>query len=176
MFATDGWATVTAEGYGRIGFATVSERLARQVHHLLLRFGVIARLRERAVKYRGTRRPAWQLDVTDPASVRAFAADIGMFGKEPALARAAAAARTGGRKMTRDTIPAAVWEELSAAKGAESWARLAERAGLPSRSNLHVGRRGLSRGRLRTLAAAVGSDPLLSLADSEVYWDEIVAI
>ncbi|MGL6095839.1 MAG: DnaB-like helicase C-terminal domain-containing protein, partial [Fimbriiglobus sp.] len=59
---------------------------------------------------------------------------------------------------------------------AESWARLAERAGLPSRSNLHVGRRGLSRGRLRKLAAAVGSDPLLSLADSEVYWDEIVAI
>src|SRR5205823_6141809 len=64
LFATDGWATVLSGGQAQIGYATVSERLARQVQHLLLRFGVIASLRRRAVKYRDERRICWQLDVT----------------------------------------------------------------------------------------------------------------
>jgi replicative DNA helicase len=175
LFATDGWATVTKEGSGRVGFATVSERLARQVQHLLLRFGVIARLRERAVKYRDTRRPAWQLEVIDPASVRAFADEIGMFGKEAALGRARECAGRG-RKVIRDRIPAAVWDDLTRAKGEESWASVAARAGLPTGVNLRVGRRGLSRSRLAALATALGSEPLRELAEGDVYWDEIVSI
>ena len=153
LFATDGWATVTREGAGRIGYASTSEQLARQIQHLLLRFGVVARLRLRAIKYRDTRRPAWQLDVIDPTSVRAFADHIGIFGKEAALARARAAAK--GTRALRDRIPAEVWGDLTAAKGDRSWAEIAERMGLPRGTNLKVGRR-LSRGRLRKLALAVG--------------------
>jgi replicative DNA helicase len=69
LFATDGWATVLASGQAQLGYATVSERLARQLQHLLLRFGVIARLRRREVKYRDGRRTAWQLDITDAESI-----------------------------------------------------------------------------------------------------------
>ncbi|MBA4063276.1 MAG: replicative DNA helicase [Isosphaera sp.] len=175
LFATDRWATVTG-GSGRLGFATVSERLARQVQHLLLRFGVVARLRHRRVKYRGTRRPAWQLDVTDPPSVRAFAEEVGVFGKEAAAGRAAAAGAGRRGKPNRDVVPADVWQDLGRAKGSASWAEVAGRIGLPRGTNLHVGTRGVSRGRLRKLAAAVGSDDLARLADSDVYWDEVVSI
>ena len=51
LFATDGWATVLASGQAQLGYCTVSERLARQVQHLLLRFGVVATLCKRSVKY-----------------------------------------------------------------------------------------------------------------------------
>src|SRR5439155_6437180 len=62
LFATDGWATVLASRQAQLGFCSTSERLARQVQHLLLRFGVIASLRERRVRYRGGIRLAFQLD------------------------------------------------------------------------------------------------------------------
>src|SRR5207342_1911725 len=82
LFATDGWASLLASGQSQLGYASVSERLARQVQHLLLRFGVIAKLRQRWVHYRDTRRPSWQLDITDAGSIRSFAAEIGIHGKQ----------------------------------------------------------------------------------------------
>jgi replicative DNA helicase len=173
LFATDGWATVTRKRAGRIGYLSTSERLARQLQHLLLRFGVVARLRARQVKYRGTRRPAWQLDVIDPASVRAFADRIGIFGKEEAVAKARAGAK--GTRALRDRIPADVWADLEAAKGTRSWAEVAERAGLPREPNLKTGR-SVSRSKLRKLATAVNRPDLAALADGDVYWDEIVSI
>ena len=72
LFATDGWATVLASGQVQLGFCSTSERMARQVQHLLLRFGVIAALRCRQVAYRGSRRTAFQLDITDAESIRTF--------------------------------------------------------------------------------------------------------
>src|SRR5918996_1637539 len=67
------------------------ERPARQIQHLLLRFGVIASLRRRWVKYGLGLRGAWQLDITDARSIATLAHEIGIFGKENALDRVAAA-------------------------------------------------------------------------------------
>lgn len=176
LFATDGWATVLASGQPQVGYSTVSEQLARQVQHLLLRFGVVASLRERAIRYRDGRRTAWQLDVTDAASLAAFAGAIGLFGKEEALARVERALRGRRRQTNRDLVPVAVWDRLAAAKGARSWASVGRAAGARGYSNLHVGRRGLSRPRLLALAGALHDEGLQQLARSDVYWDEIVAI
>src|SRR5262249_30495855 len=82
LFATDGWATVNSSGGPQIGYATVSKRLAQQLQHLLLRFGIIAALRERTVGYNGGRRTCWQLDITDQQALRTFLSEIGIFGKE----------------------------------------------------------------------------------------------
>src|SRR5947199_7406567 len=48
--------------------------------------------------------------------------------------------------------------------------------GLTDSSNLHVGRRALSRRRLAAFARALGDARLGDLASSDVYWDEIVSI
>ena len=53
LLATDGWVATLATGQVQAGYASSSERMARQVQHLLLRFGVIARLRAKQVSYRG---------------------------------------------------------------------------------------------------------------------------
>ncbi|HEX8069973.1 MAG TPA: replicative DNA helicase [Pyrinomonadaceae bacterium] len=176
LFATDGWATVLASGPPQLGFASVSERLARQVQHLLLRFGVIAALKRRQVKYSDTRRTAWQLDITDLRSIRTFVEEIGIHGKERALAAVREALAHRRQQTNRDLIPLAVWPRIAALKGAESWASLARRAGFKCVSNIHAGRRAPTRPRLLALAEALDSAELRRLATSDVYWDEIVAV
>jgi replicative DNA helicase len=176
LFATDGWATVLSAGAGQLGYASASERLVRQIQHLLLRFGIVASLRRRAIKYRGTRRWAWQLDITDQKAIRTFIAQIGIFGKEEALAAVERSLEGKTYKPSRDLIPAAVWRYLASAKGGESWGSLARRAGLGEQTNLHVGRRGLTRARLARFAEALGDERLRELATSDVYWDRIRSI
>lgn len=176
LFATDGWATVLASGQAQVGYASVSERLARQVQHLLLRFGVVASLRRRSVKYAGGRRTAWQLDVTDARSLRTFAREIGIFGKEAAVARVEQAIESKRYQTNRDLVPREVWSRIAAARGDESWAAVARRAGIRGASNLHAGQRALTRDRLGALAAALGDAELAAMADSDVYWDEVVSI
>jgi replicative DNA helicase len=176
LFATDGWATVLNSGQSQLGYCTVSEKLARQIQHLLLRFGIIAALKKRSVKYNNTRRPAWQLDITDALSIKNFIAEIGIFGKEAALAKVTAAISQKRYQTNRDLIPIEIWEQIAAAKGSETWSSLAKRAGIKSYTNIHVGKRALKRERLWILATALDNLPLQQLANSDVYWDEIISI
>jgi replicative DNA helicase len=176
LFATDGWATVLNSGQSQLGYCTVSEKLARQIQHLLLRFGIIAALEKRSVKYNNTRRPAWQLDITDALSIKHFIAEIGIFGKEAALAKVTAAISQKRYQTNRDLIPIEIWEQIAAAKGSETWSSLAKRAGIKSYTNIHVGKRALKRERLWILATALDNLPLQQLANSDVYWDEIISI
>jgi len=176
LFATDGWACVLSTGQTQLGYASVSERLARQVQHLLLRFGIIASLKKRFVKYRDERRVSWQLDITDLRSIETFVEAIGIHGKEQALSNVRRAIENRKHQTNRDLIPVNIWERIALHKGAESWAALARRAGLKGHTNIHVGKRALSRGRLLSLASALQNGELQQLATSEIYWDEIVSI
>ena len=176
LFATDGWASLLESGQAQLGYSSVSERLARQVCHLLLRFGVIASLRRRAVKYRDGRRVAWQIDITDAKAIATFAREIGIFSKERALAACANAVAGKRYQTNRDLIPVAAWSEVAAAKGGESWSSLAKRAGIKGWGNIHAGVRAITRARMAQLATALDDDRLQSLAGSDVYWDEIVSI
>lgn len=175
LFATDGWAAVLASGQVQIGYASVSERLAQQVQHLLLRLGVLAKLRRRLVRYRDTRRVSWQLDITHGESIRRFVDEIGIFGKEDAIERVRQVLRNRRRHANTDLIPVEVWHELERQKGGMSWAELARKAGVPS-SNIHAHRRAISRHRLARFALVLQSDRLRDLARSDVYWDRIESI
>ena len=108
LFATDGWATVLATGQSQLGYATVSERLARQVQHLLLRFGVIAKRRRRQMKGPNGSAIAWQLDITDPGSIQTFIAEIGIFSKEAALERVGQALADRRAQTASDLY----WDEI----------------------------------------------------------------
>jgi replicative DNA helicase len=176
LFATDGWASVLSSGQAQLGFASVSKKLICQVQHLLLRFGIIARLKHRAVKYKQERREAWQLDITDAKSISIFITEIGIFGKEVAIEEVREALTTKKYQTNRDLIPISVWVNLNIARGDESWKSVAIRAGITGNSNIHVGKRAPTRARLLKLATAVNDRDLQDLATSQVYWDEIVSI
>lgn len=176
LFATDGWASLLTSGQSQLGYTSVSERLMRQLQHLLLRFGIIAKLRQRTVTNGGKKLTAFQLDITDSKSILTFVSEIGIFSKEDATARIAEAIAKKRRQTNRDLIPIEFWDRIADSKGDEPWCRLAQRAGLADTSNIHVGRRSLSRSRLMSLATALGDQDLMDLATSDVYWDEIEAI
>ena len=176
LFATDGWATVLDRGQSQLGYATVSEKLVRQIQHLLLRFGIITSIKDRSVKYKNERRQIWQLNITDAKSIKNFIDEIGIFGKEEAINAVCQAIATKKYQTNQDLIPVEIWQELKRSRGKEPWTSLAKRAGIEGYSNIHVGKRALSRERLFKLAYALDNIPLQNLATSEVYWDEIVSI
>ena len=176
LFATDGWASVLSGGQAQLGFASVSHRLAQQIQHLLLRFGIIASLKQHSVKYKDERRIAWQLDISDARSIHTFINEIGIHGKEAALTAVRQTLADRRYQTNRDLIPVQVWEQIAMLKGSESWASLARRTGLIGSTNIHVGRRAPQRERSLALGTALNSAGLTQLATSVLYWDEIVAI
>jgi replicative DNA helicase len=176
LFSTDGWVALNEGQAPQLGYSTVSEKLARQIQSLLLRFGVIAKLRKREIKYADTRRASWQLDITHGDSIRAFAELIGIFGKEDRLREAVRRLSTEETRNNRDLIPERIWKEIGLAKGIESWTSIARRAGLKGHSDIHVGSRALSRGRLAAIGGALNDNRLGASAHSDIYWDEIVSI
>ncbi|MEX2394648.1 MAG: replicative DNA helicase [Actinomycetota bacterium] len=181
LFATDGWAP--AAGARQIGYSSVSECLARQVQHLLLRFGINARVRGRLVNYNGTKRPSWQLEIIDIDSIRTFAREIGIFGKERAVEAVTDAVRTSQKKIS-DSIPAEAWKKVDVARGGRSWRSIGSEMGLGRRDvplkyagiNMHVGVRSISRSRMGTFAQILDVPELGELATSDVYWDRIDSI
>ena len=176
LFATDGWATVLSTGQAQLGYCSVSEKLVRQVQHLLLRFGVISALKKRSVRYEGMRRPVFQLDITGSDSIRDFVREVGIFGKEQAVNRVAEALENRRHHANRDLVPREVWKSIDKARGCESWSSLARRMGFGPGHNFHVGTRDLSRGRLARFAQALDSQDLRDLSESDVYWDRIVSL
>jgi replicative DNA helicase len=87
LYATDGWACVSKPGnQPQVGYPTASERLARDVAHLLLRLGIVAKTVRRTASYEDEQCPAFQVLIHGIDQIRTFAARVGIFSKERQLA------------------------------------------------------------------------------------------
>jgi len=176
LYACDGSAWIDRDNY-RVEYCTVSERLADDVQHLLLRFGVVAKKRRREVKYNGGTRTAYDISFQDPPNVERFIGHIGMFSKMERMADVLQVALNREENAAAyDLLPIDVWDMVLAEKGDTSWADVSEATGRPRNHNWHVHRRRLSKRLLRELAKALSSERLLTLADSDIVWDPIVSI
>ncbi len=174
LFACDGSIYQGRTANPQVSYGTVSEGLARDVQHLLLRFGVIAQLRRREVSYRGEKRPACEIVITGRQDVLTFLEEIGAFGKEQ---QAAALAETYNTRQSRDdTVPVELWGHILQAKGSQSWRSVYRALGRPEASNIHASRRAPTRSRVAQLAQVFEDGHLADLAESDVYWDRIESI
>ena len=176
LFACDGSIFVQNGNQAVISYTTISLDLAKDTNHLLLRFGVIAKLRRRQIRYRGKKRDGYQLRITDSQSILTFINEIGAFGKEQNLAQVRDLCISKQANTNTDTIPKEIWKDIAQAKGDRSWASLQRDMGLSSSHNLHVGKRAPGRKRLMQFGVALDSKRLVNLAQSDVYWDSIVSI
>ena len=174
LFSTDGWASV-GKSNREIGYGTTSEKLACEIQHLLLRFGIVAAINKKNGTYKDKPYKSWSVTISDAVSLLKFIDEIGIFGKEHSVDKVKNAVNSRRQKTNVDLIPVQIWQRIAAIKGEESWASLARRAGINS-SNIHVGKRSLSRGRLKQFAIALNSVELVELADSDVFWDRITSI
>jgi replicative DNA helicase len=137
---------------------------------------VVAALCKKSVKYGESRRWGFQLNITDSGSIRTFVEEIGIFSKEDALGHVMRALEGKRAHTNRDLIPREAWKLIDEAREGQSWASVSRRMGFGPGHNLHVGTRAISRGRMSRFADALGNQELRDLAESDVYWDEIVSI
>ncbi|YAI82115.1 MAG: replicative DNA helicase [cyanobacterium endosymbiont of Rhopalodia sterrenbergii] len=149
LFATDGWISVIKSGQVKLGYCSLSVSLARQIQHLLLRFGIVANLKKQFLKYESHYRITWQINITDAQSIKIFVDEIGILGKE----------------KTIDLVKRGLVEK-----------RYQTNRNLVPYDNLHFHERTLSQNKLSKLAITLDNLSSEPLATSEVYWDEITSI
>lgn len=152
----------------RIEFTVASPDLARDVHHALVRFGIVAKL------WRKTER-SWRVEITEPRSVTAYQECVGWHGEK---ARRAFALHPE-RHSNCGHLPPAVWSRVrnAARERGLSLSAMAKAAGerVGAGFNLHASR-GLPQRRLAAYAQVLQDDHLTLLGSEALYWDEIVAI
>ena len=175
LWATDGSVTVAKSGAVRVYYGTTSDRLARDLQALMLRFGLRCRLRRVNNTYGY---PQWTLDVCGVEEQMRFLREVGVHGE-----RGVSAARCMGRLrcMTAagrfDTIPAGVWERVR---------QVMDERGVAV-SGLQIGIGTASRGdlnplinptrqRVRRIAKVLEDAELQMLSTNDVWWDEIKSI
>jgi replicative DNA helicase len=176
MYACDGHV-YCSDRLAQIGYTTISERLARDVQHLLLRLGIVATIRtlKRPV-YERTGKVAREVRITSQESLRRFCELVTVIGKEEAQQRILDRLAAAPRSTNTDTLPPQIWDDVLLAKGERSWAAVSELTGRPRNHNWHVGQRAPSRGLVAELAQAVESPALEELCDSDIWWDEVESV
>jgi replicative DNA helicase len=154
----------------------VSEQLSLDVTHLLLRFGIRSKRRERSIAYRGTQRRAFEIELMDADSLLQFCDQIGIVGKETAIAAVAELANRIVPSFSIDTLPVDVWDDVVKAKGERSWAEISRASGKHSSHNWHPYKRRPRRETIASLAEVLDCDVLRRWASPDISWDEIVGI
>ena len=175
LWATDGSVTVARSGAVRVYYGTTTERLARELQMLVLRFGIIARLHAVGNVYG---HPQWTVDVTGVKDQRQFLDRIGVYGKR---GLAVMEARRRLDVMTAagrfDTIPSDVWERVSQAMRERFMSLAYIQATVGSRSAGDLNARICpTRARVGRIAKVLGDAELEMIATSDVFWDTISSI
>ncbi|MEW6420564.1 MAG: replicative DNA helicase [Deinococcota bacterium] len=144
----------TLAGKARIEFTVASEGLARDVHHALVRFGIVSKLWRKAER-------SWRVEITDPRSVADYQMQIGWLG-EKALRTIPVSA---GPRSHVGHLPTGAWAHVRRAAGERT----------ASGFNAHTGR-SLPQSRAARHAAVLDDTPLTLLGSDALYWDDIVRI
>jgi replicative DNA helicase len=178
MWATDGSIhvrKVRAAGPPRVYFSTCSEGLAYDVAALLLRFGIVARLR--AVVKRGYR-AVHTVDISGGEQQRRFLRYVGTAGARIEAGIALAAALDSVAVNTNvDTLPREVFAEVRAAMMARgvTTRRMAALRGTSYGGSSHF-KFAPSRETIASYAGLLADENLRRRATDSLFWDRVVDI
>ena len=157
-------------GYPRIEFAVASEELAQDMHHALVRFGIVAKLWKKKDR-------CWRVEITEPESVARYQSAIGWIGEKSRRFTAELARR----RSNVGHPPKEIWNLVreSASQQGFNLMDLARRANEPHAEergfNPHTSR-GIPQARLAAYADVLGDLELRQVASSDIYWDEVISI
>ncbi len=177
LWATDGCIFVRRPGAGpsRVCFRTCSEGLARDVMALLLRLGIVARMR---TTLPANGRIVYSVDVSGADDQGVFLQRVGAFGPriEPAE-RLSALLRTTIANSNTDTLPRQIFDRIRSLmheRGVTHRAMAAAR-GTSYGGNAHFAF-APSRSTIGSYARILDDEELAKGAQSHLYWDRIVAV
>ena len=176
LFSCDGSVFVYRTGQTGISYASVSEKLAKQVQHLLLRFGILSKMRAKQASLADVVHHVYEVEILGSQDILTFIKEIGIFGKEEKIEQVEAIVEQRGKGWTKDTLPLEVWALINAARAGKSWGEVNRLSGRPASHNVHSWRRQPRRETVQLFAQVLGSQMLMALATSDVYWDTITSI
>jgi replicative DNA helicase len=178
LWATDG--TIFARkpgtrGSSTICFSTNSRGLAHDVAALLLRLGIVARIREVSL---GEHRPLFTVSISGARDQTLFLESVGAFGPRRGgaekLARLLATRRAG---TNVDTLPIEFFEKVKASMAARS---VSHRAMSLARGTSYGGssrfRFAPSRALMAEYAGLLEDETLLADAESALFWDSVIEV
>ncbi|MFH1391012.1 MAG: LAGLIDADG family homing endonuclease [Candidatus Diapherotrites archaeon] len=171
MFSCDGSIYFESNRW-RMSYSTSSPKMASQIHHLLLRFGILSKIRDKITKSNGKYFKNKEL-VISGEPIKTFVEEIGFFGgKEEKQKQAMKYFLTTIRNTNLDTIPKEIWGQYKP----ENWAEVGRKIGYKHPKALRESMRyAPSRQKLLQIAKADNNKLIESLATSDIYWDEIVS-
>ncbi len=163
--------------YWEICYSTSSEELARQIQHLLLRFGILSRLRTKKIKYKEKDFTSYEV-VLDGENVKKFIHEIGFFGeKEKRQFLALQYLKNKKHNPNVDTIPKEIWNYYRPKNWAETGRSLGYAYPKALRESIKESiKYSPSRQKLLQIALSESNERLRLLAESDIFWDEIVDI
>ena len=178
LWATDGsisCRSAGSKGSARVYFSTASDGLARDVAALLLRLGVVARIR--TVLKTGYR-PVFTVDVSGAEQQARFLDAVGAFGPRIAPAqRLRAELETVSPNTNIDTLPVEVFAQVKAAMQDRgiSQRTMAAMRGTSYGGNSHFAF-APSREVVAGYAAILEDDALRLWAENDLFWDRVVEV
>jgi deoxycytidine triphosphate deaminase len=168
LFSGDGGISVGGDSI-HLDFCSTSARLAREVRHLLLRFGIVAMSRERdTVSGRG----ATVLTITSKEHVQRFAAEIGFLPgsqKQKRLEEALTLIEARPQRNSNyDTLPAEAWSLMDGLCRARGTTLRKMGVVWPNHEQ------SVSRTFATDVARRLGDEMLGDIAEGDVLWDTII--
>jgi len=180
LWATDGnisWKKLAGrKNSAAIYYASSSFEMARDVQHLLLRLGIWSNVKKVLQK---KYRPMYHVNIQSAPVQLKFCELVGSFGERGKIVpKIIEALKEISPNTNTDTLPQEIWQlliEPEKEKVGASWRGLASGMEVAYNGSALFAS-GLSRMRLAKVATTLSSEKLLHLAESDIYWDEVVSI
>jgi predicted transcriptional regulator len=174
MFSCDGTIhKINKTTNWQISVCTVSQKMSKQIHHLLLRFGILSKIRHKKTKVNGKIGNAFEI-VINGENVLKFIQEIGFFGKKEVKQKIALKEMNGkDRNPNVDTIPKEIWNQFKV----KNWHQMGREFGYKQIKSMHNTKNySPSREKLLKMAQIEGNKKIEGIADSDIFWDEITEI
>jgi len=171
LFSCDG--SVYFSTCWQISYSSSSLKLIEQVQHLLLRFGIISKLRTKHINYNGQKVISYELVIYGKFVID-FINKIGFFGKKfEKSKKCLKETKDIINNPNLDTIPKEIFNIVKITE----WAKLGRLIGYKSpKSIINSKKYNISREKLLKIGNALKNKFLIDLANSDIYWDEIIEI
>jgi uncharacterized protein len=169
LFSCDGTIYKKANHWF-VSYCSSSDVLIHQVQHLLLRFGIISRIRRKRIK---NKFESNELEIYGE-NVNTYLQEIGFYGKKEERAIIALKESIGiVRNPNVDTIPREIWQLWKP----DNWAEIGRKMGYTHPKAVRESvKYAPSRQKLLQIARADESDLLAKFASSDIFWDEIISL
>ncbi|PIO08661.1 hypothetical protein COU59_00685 [Candidatus Pacearchaeota archaeon CG10_big_fil_rev_8_21_14_0_10_34_12] len=172
LFSCDG-SIYKSDDVWKISYSSSSKRLIKQIHNLLLRFGILSKIRNKKIKRDEKEFLSHEIIINSGNSVK-FIEKIGFFGKKENKQKAAyEEIKLKTRNPNIDTIPKEIWETYKP----KNWTEIGNAFGynhpkaMRERINYSP-----SRQTLMHIAEVEQHNGLKLLAQSDIFWDEIISM